>query len=79
MALVDWSGAVEALGSGCLPCSPSEGQILQLAASIAEGITVDLRAAVSGLDATNAVLVSQALLQAAGHGTADSVITRAGS
>ncbi|MHB8671381.1 MAG: hypothetical protein ACYDAD_12655 [Acidimicrobiales bacterium] len=71
MAFVDWSAAVVALESGQLPCSSSEGQVLQLAASLAEGIAVDLREAVSGLDATNAALAAEALLHAAGHGRAD--------
>jgi hypothetical protein len=67
MAFVDWSAAVAALGSGRLPCSSSEGQVLQLAASFAEGAPVDLRATVCGLDATNGVLVARALLHATGH------------
>jgi hypothetical protein len=67
MAFVDLSAAAEALGSGCLPCSSSEGQVLQLAASIAEGVLVDLRDTVCGLDATNAGLGARALLHAAGH------------
>ena len=68
MAFVDWSAAVKALESGRLWCSSSEAQVLRLAASIAEGIAVDLRDAVGGLDITNAVLVARALLHAAGHG-----------
>ncbi|MCA1679128.1 MAG: hypothetical protein LC777_09400, partial [Actinobacteria bacterium] len=70
MTFVDWPAAVAALDSGRLPCSSSEGQVLRLAASIAEGIPVDLRQAVCGLDATNAVLAARALLDAAGHGRA---------
>ena len=70
LAFVDWPAAIAALESGCLPCSSSEGLVLRLAASIAEGIPVDLREAVCGLDATNAVLVARALLYAAGHGLA---------
>ena len=68
MAFVDWPAAVASLDSGCLPCSSSEAQVLRLAASLAEGIPVDLREAVCGLDATNATLAARALLHAAGHG-----------
>ncbi len=50
LALVDWDAAVGALTAGPLVCSDSQGQILRLAASLAEGIPVDLGAAVSGLD-----------------------------
>jgi len=67
MALVDWSAALGAVESKRMPCSASENQILRIAASIAEGIPVDLRDAVCGLDATNSVLVARALLHAAGH------------
>jgi hypothetical protein len=57
---------VAALESGRLPCSDSAAQILRIAASIADGIPVDLRDAVSGLDVTNIVLVAQAVLHAGG-------------
>ena len=67
MAVVDWHGAVDALGGGCLVCSSSEGQVLRLAASIAEGVPADLGEAVCTLDATNAHAVARALLHAAGH------------
>jgi hypothetical protein len=67
MAFVDWPAAVDGLDAGQLPCSSSERQLLQLAASIAVGIPVDLRDAVSGLDATNATLVARAVLHATGH------------
>jgi hypothetical protein len=68
MAVVDWPGAIRALDGGDLPCSSSEEQMLRLAASITEGVPVDLRDAVCGLDATNAALAARALLHAAGHG-----------
>jgi hypothetical protein len=41
--------------------------VLRIAASIAEGVPVDLREAVTGLDASNIVLVAEAVLHAAGH------------
>lgn len=67
MAWVDWLGAVSALEAGRLPCSDSEAQVLKIAASIAEGVPVDLRGAVGGLDAANTVLVATSVLHAAGH------------
>jgi hypothetical protein len=67
MAWVDWPAAVAALQVGRLPCSPSEAQVLRIAASIAEGIPVDMQEAVSGLDSANIVLVAQAIVHAAGH------------
>jgi hypothetical protein len=67
LASVDWEAAVAAVGSGRLPCSSSEGQMLRLAASIAEGIELDLGSALSGLDERNAVLAAAAVLRAAGH------------
>jgi len=67
MAWVDWSGAVAALEVGRLPCSSSEGRVLRIAASLAEGVVVDLREAVSGLDTVNIVRVAQAIVHAGGH------------
>lgn len=67
MAWVDWRSAVVALSAGRLACSSSEAQLLRLTASIADGIPVDLRDAVSGLDEVNVVLVAQAVLHAGGR------------
>ena len=67
MAWMDWLGAVSALEAGGLPCSHSEAQVLKVAASIAEGVPVDLREVVGGLDGANTVLVATAVLHAAGH------------
>lgn len=77
MAVVDWSAAVGALEAGRLPCSPSEGQVLRIAASIADGVPVDLRDGVSGLDTANIVLVAEAVLHAAGHREADVAVVEA--
>lgn len=66
-ASVDWEGALTALDAGCLPCSSGEGQLLRIAGSLAEGIPVDLRSAVTGLDSTNTALVASAIFHAAGH------------
>ena len=66
MAVVDWETAVAALEAGVLPCSGGEGRVLRIAASIGEGVPVDLREAVTGLDENNAVLAAAAVLRAAG-------------
>jgi hypothetical protein len=66
MAAVDFEAAARALEAGALPCSGGEGRVLRIAASIAAGVPVDLREAVTGLDENNAVLASAAVLHAAG-------------
>jgi ADP-ribose pyrophosphatase YjhB (NUDIX family) len=66
MAAIDWAAAIAALDAGELPCSSGESRMLRLAASLAAGIPVDLREALSGLDARNANLVSKAVLQIGG-------------
>jgi hypothetical protein len=67
MAAVDFAAAAGALEAGVLPCSGGEGRMLRIAVSIAEGVLVDLREAVTGLDERNAVLAAAAVLHAAGH------------
>lgn len=66
LAAVDWEAAVAGLDTGRLPCSSSEGQMLRLAASLADGARLDLGSALSGLDERNAILVAAAALHAAG-------------
>jgi hypothetical protein len=66
VATVDFARAAD-LVQGVLPCSAGERQVLLAAASIAEGIPVDLREAALDLDAANAARVAQALCHAAGH------------
>ena len=66
-AAVDWPAAITALQAGDLPCSGSEQRVLRLAASLAEGIPVDLRTALTGLDAANTELVAAAVRHATGH------------
>jgi hypothetical protein len=77
MAWVDWSGAVAALDARRLVCSSSEEQVLRLAASLAEGVAVDVREVVSGLDATTISLVVQVIVHAAGLG--DCAVTLSGA
>jgi hypothetical protein len=66
MAAVDFTAAAGALEAGALPCSAGERRVLQIAASLAAGVPVDLREAVTGLDTGNAVLGAAAVLHAAG-------------
>jgi hypothetical protein len=66
MAEIDWPAAITALDYGDLPCSSSEQQMLRLAASIADGLPVDLRDALTGLDENNINLVITAVLRTCG-------------
>jgi hypothetical protein len=66
MAAVDWDAAVTALASGDLPCSGGGRRVLQLSASLAGGIPVDLRDAVTGLDDGNVARLVTAILHASG-------------
>jgi len=67
LAAVDFEAASRALEAGVLPGSGGEGRVLRIAASIAEGVPVDLREAVTGLDEDNAMLAAAAVLHAAGQ------------
>ena len=67
MASIDWPAAITALDCGELPCSSGEGQMLRLAASIGEGVPVNLRDALVGLDHNNLHLIQQAVLHTGGH------------
>ena len=67
MAAVCWPEAITALDRGQLSGSGSENRILRLAASLANGISVDLQNAVSGLDDTNLDHVITAIRHAAGR------------
>jgi hypothetical protein len=73
MAAIDWDAAITALTSGDLPCSGGERRVLQLSASLAGGIPVDLRDAVTGLDDGNIARLVAAILHASGKrpGTAN--------
>jgi hypothetical protein len=67
MAAVSWANAISALDTGHLPCSGAERRLLRLAASLGEGIPVDLQDAVTGLDHANLARVISAIRHAAGH------------
>jgi hypothetical protein len=66
VAVVDFAAAAEAV-QGVLPCSDGERQVLLVAASIAEGIRVDLREAALCLDAANAARAARAVCHAVGR------------
>ena len=67
MAAIDWDAAITALTSGEIPCSGGERRILLLAASIADGIPVSLRDAVTGLDPENISHLLAAIRHASGE------------
>jgi hypothetical protein len=66
MASIDWDAAITALHVGELPCSGGERRVLELSASLAGGIPVDLREAVTGLDDGNIARLVTAVLHASG-------------
>ena len=66
VAAVDFAAAADAV-QGMLPCSDGERQVLLVAASLAEGIPVDLREAALCMDAVNAARAAQAVCRAAGR------------
>jgi hypothetical protein len=67
IADIDWASAINALDAGDLPCSAGETRLLRLAASISEGLPVDLRRTLTGLDDTTIDLTVQAVQHAAGR------------
>jgi len=67
VAAIDFAAAADAV-QGVLPCSAGERQVLLVAASIAEGLPVDLREAALCMDAANASRVARAVCHAAGCG-----------
>lgn len=64
---IEWTQAALALDHGRLACSSGEAQLLRIAASLVQGIPVDLRDAIASLDALNTALVTQSLARASGH------------
>jgi hypothetical protein len=67
MAAICWPEAIAALDCGQLSGSRSENRILRLAASLGDGIPVDLQDVVSGLDDANLQHVVTAIRHAAGR------------
>jgi hypothetical protein len=64
-AIIDWPAVIAALGSS-LPCSGGEQRLLKITASLADGIPVDLRDTLSGLDDSNIQLLATAIRHASG-------------
>lgn len=67
LAHIDWQSVISSRDAGLLSCSSGENRILRLAASIAEGILVDLNDALSGLDQASITLVVRAVRHANGQ------------
>jgi len=67
MAAIDWPAAITALDYGHLPCSSGEEQILRLAASLAEGLPVSLRDALTSIDRRGINLLIKAVLHTTGQ------------
>jgi hypothetical protein len=65
MATIDWPALIAALTD--LPYSGGEQRILRIAASLADGIPVDLRDCLTGLDHHNIQRVISAVLHASGQ------------
>jgi hypothetical protein len=65
VAVIDWPAVIATLGSG-LPCSGGEQRILKITASLADGIPVDLRETLTGLDDSNIQLLITAIRHASG-------------
>jgi hypothetical protein len=65
MAVIDWPDVVGALGTS-LPCSGGEQRMLKLTASLADGIPVDLRDTLTGLDDRSIQLLIKAIRHASG-------------
>jgi hypothetical protein len=70
MAAIDWAAVIDALNDGQLPCSGAERRLLRLAASLSDGIPVDLQDAVTGLDQANLARVIRAISHASGQRSA---------
>jgi hypothetical protein len=64
-AVIDWAAATDALGVS-LPCSASEQRMLKITASLADGIPLDLRDTITGLDDRNIQLLTTAIRRASG-------------
>ena len=67
MAWIDWDAALSALHHGQIPLCGGEQRILQLAASLAEGLPISLRDTIPGLDNQNLKLLITAIRHAAGQ------------
>ena len=66
LAAIDWTAAITALDAD-LPCSGGEQRMLRLAASLGDGIPVNLRDALTGIDHRGIQLFVEAVLHTAGR------------
>jgi hypothetical protein len=66
-ASVDWPAATASLDTGELPCSGGERRMPRLTASLANGIPVNLRETLTGIDNHNTQLLIGAILHASGQ------------
>lgn len=67
LADIDWPAVITALDSGQLACSGGDERMLRLVASLVDGIPVNLRDNLIGLDSRNIDLVSRAVLHLNGR------------
>ena len=65
VAVIDWPAVITALGAS-LPCSGGEQRMLRITASLADGIPVDLKDTITGLDDRNIQLLLTAIRRASG-------------
>lgn len=67
MGIIDWPAAITALDAGGLPCSGGERRMLRLTASLADGVPVDLRETLGGIDRNNLGHLITAIRHASGQ------------
>jgi hypothetical protein len=65
-ASINWPATIASLDTGELPCSGGERRMLRLTASLADGIPVDLRENLTGIDHHNTQLLITAILHISG-------------
>jgi hypothetical protein len=66
LGIIRWQPAVHALRGGQLPASSGEAAVLQIAASLAADVPVELGQAVTSLDRVNLAALAHAILTAGG-------------
>jgi len=66
VAVIDWPAVITALETS-LPCSGGEQRMLKITASLADGIPVDLRDTVTGLDDRNIQFLLTAIRRTTGR------------
>jgi hypothetical protein len=66
LGIIRWQAAIRALRGGQLPCGSGEAAILQIAASLAADVPVELGQAITGLDRVNLAALAHAVLTAGG-------------